>query len=120
MKHGSIETKHGSDEQNMDLVVPFEMEHGSQILKFGLFVIRLIGVAVVHSCQHFLCGSSFLNRPTCSSGVPSLVFPIVTLVAFGIQTPMQVTLLWTDPWPMSLAPMKGASGVTMDKKTCME
>ena len=45
----------GSGEQNMDLVVPFETENGSQILKDGLFVIRLIGLAVV---PH---GISFLN-----------------------------------------------------------
>ena len=62
------------------------------------------------------CGSSFLNGPMRSSGVQSLIFPIATLVAFGVQTPMQVTLLWHDTWPVSLTPTKGALGGTMDKK----
>ena len=80
----------------MDLVVPFEMEHGSQILKKdNLPVIHLISLAIVPY------GSLFLNWPTCLSGVQSLIFPIMTMVAFGVRTPMQVTLLWPDPWPMS-------------------
>ena len=42
-EHGSIEKEHGSGECNMDLVVPFEMEHGFQILKWdGLSVIRFL------------------------------------------------------------------------------
>ena len=53
---GSIEMEHGSGKQNMDLVVPFEMEHGSQVLKkYGLFVIRLVDLVIIP------CGSSFFN-----------------------------------------------------------
>ena len=88
--------EHGSGEQNMDLVVPFEMEHGSQILKKDdLSIFPSVSLAVVP------CGSSFLIRPMCLSGVGSSIFPTATLVAFGVQTLMQVTLLWPDPWPMS-------------------
>ena len=70
----------------MDLVVPFEMEHGSQILKKDLSIVHSIGLAIVP------CESSFLNWPMCLCGVRSQIFPIVTLVAFGVQTLMQVTL----------------------------
>ena len=99
----------------MDLVVPFEMEHGSQILKKDdLSIFPSVSLAVVP------CGSSFLIRPMCLSGVGSSIFPTATLVAFGVQTLMQVTLLWPDPWPMSPPPTKGASGGNVDKKTRME
>ena len=81
----------------MDLVVPFEMECGSQILKAGLYVVHLVGLAIVP------CGSSALNWPMHSSGVRSPIFPIATLVTFGVQTLMQVTLLWPDPWHMSMS-----------------
>ena len=70
--------EHGSGEWNMDLVVPFEMEHGSQIQKYGLPVVSLVGLAIV---PH---GSSFLNWPMHLSGVQSPIFPIATLVAFGV------------------------------------
>ena len=101
-EHWSIEMEHGSGERNMDLVVPFEMEHGSQILKKdGLDVIHSVRPAVVHSFQRVPRRSLFLNRPMHSSGVQSLIFPIAIFVAFVVQTLMQVTLLWPDPWPMS-------------------
>ena len=32
-EHGSVEMEHGCGEQDMDLLVSFEMEHGSQLLK---------------------------------------------------------------------------------------
>ena len=113
-EHGSIEREHVSGKWNIDLVFPFEMEHGSQILKNNLSVIHWISLAII---PH---GSLFLNLPTWLSGVWSLIFLIATLVAFGVWTSMQVTFLWPDPWPMSLAPIKGASGGTADKKACME
>ena len=63
-EHGSVETEHGSGEQKMDFAVPFEMEHGSQILKKdGISIVHLVGLSVV------LCGSSFLNQPMFSSEV---------------------------------------------------
>ena len=88
--------EHGSGEWDMDLVVPFEMEHGSHFLKVclsivhlvGLVIVHLVELAVVHSFQCVSLGSSFLNWPICLSGVQS----IMTFVAFGVQTPMQVTL----------------------------
>ena len=83
-RNGSIKMEHSSDKQNMDLVVPFEMEHRSQILKYGLSVVRLLGPAVVRSCQRVPHGRSFLNWPTCSSRVQSLMFPIATFLAFGV------------------------------------
>ena len=69
--------------------------------KDSLSIVCLVGQAIVHSCQRVPCGNSFVNRPTCSSGVRSLVFPIATFVAFGVQTLMRITLLWPDPWSMS-------------------
>ena len=94
-EHGSIEMKHGSGEWSMDLVVPLEMEQGSQIQNNGMSIIHLVGLAIIP------CGVSFLNWPMCSSGVWYPIFLIMTLVAFEVWTPMQVTLLWPDPWPMS-------------------
>ena len=60
LEHGSIETEHESGEWNMDLVVPFQIEHGSQIIKDGLsssvWSVRLLFHMEVHFCRSLCYG----------------------------------------------------------------
>ena len=70
-EYGSIERGHGSGEQNIDLVVPFEMEHGSQILKKGWCVCHLFGWAGRHP---------FL--PTCSMW--KFIFELAHVLIWGL------------------------------------
>ena len=79
LEHGSIETDHGFGERNIYLVVLYEMEDGSQVLKDGLFVICLVGLAII------LCGSSFLNYPCTCLGFDPRFFPSQPWLHLGFK-----------------------------------